>query len=134
MNATLRFVLLLSVVGMGQALSAELQISNRPPKPDEVGYRPADNSAVRLNPPSFIWLHEPAAHHYSIQWGRKSDFSHAVTATNLAFNTYTHNATLRPGTYFWRYRFTASNGVDSAWSQARKVIVPRDAVSFPMPT
>jgi len=121
------------VGGLNVFAAAQPQVSNRAPKPEEVGYRPADGLSVRLNPPSFIWLHEPAAHRYSIEWARKTDFSDAALATNLAFNTYTHSVPLEPGAWFWRYRFTTTNGEDSTWSRARSVTVPRDAVAFPMP-
>src|SRR6266508_6052242 len=109
------------------ATAAQPEVSNRPPKPEEIGYRPADGSSARLNPPSFIWLHDPAASHYSFQWAQKSDFSSAFTATNLAFNTYTHSAAFAPGTWYWRYQFTTSNAVASTWSKARSVVVPPDA-------
>ena len=81
-------------------------MQNREPKPDEVGYRPADGAAVRLNPPSWIWLHEPDAQTYAIQWARQKDFSDAQTVGGFQWNTYTHSQPLAPGTWFWRYRFT----------------------------
>ncbi|MBI4663887.1 MAG: hypothetical protein HY735_34225 [Verrucomicrobia bacterium] len=55
------------------ATAAEPRVSNREPKPGEVGYRPADGGSVRLTPPSFIWLHEPAAQTYTIQWSQRPD-------------------------------------------------------------
>ena len=36
------------------AIAGELSIPNRAPEPGEVGYRPADGSAARLNPPSLV--------------------------------------------------------------------------------
>lgn len=116
------------------AIGAGPQISNRASRPDEIGYRPADGSIVRMNPPSLTWLHEAAAQTYTAQWSRRADFSDATTATNLAFNVHTHAAALAPGPYFWRYRFTAKDGQQSAWSLARRFTVPPDAVEFPMPT
>ena len=115
-------------------LAADLHVPNRAPKSDEVGYRPEDGSESRLNPPSFIWLHEPAATAYSIQWSTQRDFSAATTITNFFWNTYTHNQPLPAGTYWWRYRFLTEAGETSDWSVARSVIVPPTAVPFPMPT
>lgn len=112
---------------------AQPRVGNREPKPNEIGYRPADGSTARLNPPSFIWLHEPQAHRYAIQWSRAADFKDAAAATNLWFNTYTHGAPLTPGTVFWRYRFTTTNGAESAWSKVRSVAVPDGVPNFPMP-
>jgi hypothetical protein len=114
--------------------AAEPRVSNRAPSPGEVGYRPADGSSVRLNPPSFIWLHEKDAQTYVIQWSATKDFRNAETASGFVWNTYTHHAPLKPGTYFWRYRFATKEGRLSSWSEVRSVVVPPEAVEFPMPT
>jgi hypothetical protein len=116
------------------ASAAELTISNRQPKPNEVGYRPADGAVSPLNPPSWIWLHEPAAQSYAVQWARTKTFEDASTSARVPFNTYTHHDPLPPGTYHWRYRFTSTNGALSGWSVSRSVVVPPEAVEFPMPT
>jgi len=126
------FLLLGSAVW--SATAAELTISNRPPKAGEVGYRPGDGETVRLNPPSFIWLHEKEAAAYAIQWATQPDFGDAETADGFVWNTYTHRAPLAPGKYHWRYRYTAQDGRQSGWSAVRQVVVPADAKPFPMPT
>ena len=110
------------------------KVSNRTPLPDEVGYRPADGSKVPLNPPSFIWLHEPEAQTYLLQWATKKDFSDAKSANGFVWNTYTHDAPLVPGTWFWRYAFVNKSGATSTWSTVRSVVVPATATAFPMPT
>lgn len=116
------------------AIAAGPAVPNRQPRPDEIGYRPADGSTVRMNPPSLIWLHEAAAHTYTVQWGRRTDLADAITATNLSFNVHTHSAPLAPGQYFWRYRFATKDGQQSTWSLTRQFVVPTDAIEFPMPT
>jgi len=116
------------------ALFAQSGISNREPRPDEIGYRPADGANVRMNPPSLTWLHETAAQTYTVQWSRHKDFAEATTANNLPFNVHTHSAPLDAGQYFWRYRFAARDGKDSDWSLARTFTIPTDAIEFPMPT
>ncbi len=129
------FLLLGATLGLAaSAATVTPNISNRPPNPDEIGYRPAEGSAVRLNPPSFIWLHEKEAATYTIQWSPRADFAGAATAGNFVWNTYTHSAPLAPGKYFWRYRYTSKKGVASDWSVARSVVVPAEATPFPMPT
>jgi hypothetical protein len=130
------FLALLSLTWLAPvAWSAdELIISNRLPLPNEIGYRPADNASVSLNPPSFIWLHENDAATYTIQWARELDFTNPQTASGFVWNTYTHNAPLEPGTYFWRYRFTTADGRQSNWSAVRSVTVPAGAEPFPLPT
>lgn len=124
---------LLSILALA-AFADEPRVSNRPPFPNEVGYWPADGETASLNPPSFIWLHEKEAQTYSIEWATKSNFSDAHTASKFAWNTYTHNAPLTAGTYFWRYRYTTADGRTSNWSAVRRVIIPVHAVAFPLPT
>ncbi|MBI4326894.1 MAG: DUF4962 domain-containing protein [Chloroflexi bacterium] len=123
---------LICVLGLSAA-AAEPKIANGAPLPDEIGYRPADGASARLNPPSFIWLHESGAHSYTVQWARQKDFSDAVTVGNLPFNTYTHQEPLAPGVYYWRYRFATKAGETSNWSLARSVTMPEEAAKFPMP-
>lgn len=134
-------VLAALLLSLSSAFSAEPRITNRAPAPDEVGYRPADGASVPLNPPSFLWLHEPAAVTYTIQWSLDEQFNspqNQITAPQIAagipWNTYTHHTPFNPGMYYWRYRFTDAAGATSNWSQVRKVIVPPDAQPFPMPT
>lgn len=133
----IRIVLLagaLTLAGLAVARAAAPQIDNRPARPDEIGYRPADGSTVALNPPSLTWLHEPAAHNYTVEWSRTTNFARATAITNVPFNVYTHFTTLPPGEYYWRYRFTTRAGQDSAWSQARRFEIATNATEFPQPT
>ena len=109
------------------------KIDNRAPKPNEIGYRPADGETVAVNPPSWIWLHETDAKTYSVQWSQNEDFTTAESADELPFNTYTHSAPLEAGDWFWRYRFHAENGDTSNWSQTRRVTIPDEAAILPLP-
>ena len=84
---------------------AALPLNQRPAKPDEWGYRPADGATVPLNPPTFTWLVPDAtAATYSVQWSRDRDFRAATTATDIVWPTYTHHEAVAPGTWYWRYR------------------------------
>jgi len=131
----MRTIVALACLAWTAALpAAELQVSNREPKANEIGYRPADGATVRLNPPSWIWLHEKEADRYAVQWSRQADFRDAQTAEGFVWNTYTHDEPLAPGTYYWRYRFTTKDGRTSSWSAVRSVVVPAEAAEFPMPT
>ena len=131
--AAVAFLLFASLLA-SSSTAADPTISNRAPKPGEVGYQPEDGETVSLNPPSFIWLHDKDAATYAIQWAAKPDFSDAETADGFVWNTYTHHRALTPGEYHWRYRFTTRDGRQSGWSVVRKVVVPADAREFPMPT
>jgi hypothetical protein len=107
---------------------------DRPPKADEWGYRPADATTVRVNPPSLTWVHDPDAASYAVQWSRKEDFSDATSVGSVPWPTYTHSAVLAPGTYHWRYRIETRDGKTSDWSVRRSFVAPPDAAPFPMPT
>ncbi len=133
----IRIVLLTCSLTLATVLPLAAQaprIDNRPARPDEIGYRPADGTPVTMNPPSLTWLHETAAHTYTVQWSRQEDFTAATTVTNLPFNVYTHHVPLELGRHFWRYRFTTRDGQDSAWSAKRSFDVTATAIEFPMPT
>src|SRR5215510_10634725 len=98
----LLFVLMLRPAG--------LEVSNRAPKADEWGYRPANASTVRLNPPSLTWVHEAEAASYTVQWSRSEDFAEAATAARVPWPTYTHHEPLALGAWHWRYRFVTLDG------------------------
>jgi len=132
--AILRGLLLPGLTAVACLGAGSMEIDNRDPRPGELGYRPVDGELVRLNPPSFIWLHETEAVAYEIQWSRDREFETVAMATGLPFNTYTHHEVWAAGTYHWRYRFRDASGRPSEWSRARTVTVPGDAVAFPMPT
>lgn len=114
--------------------AADPVVDNRAAKPDEWGYRPADGATVRLNPPSLTWVHEKDAAAYSVQWAQKSDFSDAMTVTNVVWPVYTHHSVLPAGRYSWRYRFAWKDGRLSDWSVARRFSIQPGTSEFPMPT
>ena len=115
---------------------AALPLDQREARPDEWGYRPVDGSVVRSNPPSFTWLVQAKAASYAVQWSRDRVFSPATTTTidGIGWPTYTHNAAVPPGSYFWRYRYANQQGEASDWSIARQVEIATDAIALPMPT
>lgn len=114
--------------------SAAPQIDNRPAQPGEWGYRPADGATVRLNPPSLTWVHIADAKSYVIEWADNPEFRVSQRAEGIPWPTYTHNAVLPPGKYWWRYSYVNKKGERSTPSLARSFVVPPDAAAFPMPT
>ncbi len=129
---------LLSIpIALGLTISAAAAgptISNREPAPDEWGYHPANESVTRLNPPALTWVHENDAATYTVQIAKGRDFDDDITVEDVPWPTYTHDETLSPGTYSWRYRYQTTDGETSNWSLARQFTIPADAVAFPMPT
>jgi len=110
------------------------QMPDRPARPDEWGYRPADGSTVAVNPPAFSWPSDGLQYRFAVQWAAKADFSDATTVRDLDWSVYTHNRPLKPGTWYWRYQIVSPGGKTSPWSQTRRFIIPPDAVVFPQPT
>ncbi|MGH9672242.1 MAG: DUF4962 domain-containing protein [Bryobacteraceae bacterium] len=110
------------------------QSPDRGPLSDEWGYRPADGSTVVVNPPALSWVHEKAAASYVVQWADNADFRGATTVRDVPWSVYTHNAALKPGEWYWRYRIVAAEGGESPWSRARRFRVPESAAVFPQPT
>lgn len=115
---------------------AALPLEQRPAKADEWGYRPADGAKVALNPPTFTWIVDPRAATWTVQWSTRREFPAGETTTvdGVAWPTYTHAAAVKPGNYFWRYRYVDKAGEVSEWSVARRVEVPAGVAELPMPT
>lgn len=118
------------------ALRAAVPLDQRPAKPDEWGYRPADGASVPLNPPTFTWVAPANAATYAVQWSENREFPAGSTTTveGVTWPTYTHDRAVTPGKYFWRYRMTDAKGEASEWSVVRAVVVPASAATLPMPT
>ncbi|MBL9186546.1 MAG: DUF4962 domain-containing protein [Opitutaceae bacterium] len=133
---TLRLALVaLATLAVSCAFAA-LPLDQRPARPDEWGYRPADGASVPLNPPTFTWIAPANAVTYAVQLSTDRAFPAAGTTTveGVAWPTYTHDRALAPGAYFWRYRMADKSGAVSVWSVARRVVVPAEATVLPMPT
>ena len=132
-----RLLLVASLALLASAAFAALPLDQRPAKPDEWGYRPADGTTVPLNPPTFTWIAPANAATYTVQWSADRDFpatAATTTVPDIVWPTYTHDRPVAPGTYFWRYRLVDKTGAPSEWSLARHVEVPSTAAVLPMPT
>ncbi|MBK5293159.1 MAG: DUF4962 domain-containing protein [Acidobacteriia bacterium] len=110
------------------------QSPDRIPLADEWGYRPAEGSAVAVNPPAFSWVLERDGVSYTVEWAADPGFRKPVTVKNLPWTVYTHHAAIVPGKYYWRYRITGKEGRESTWSKTRTFTVPKEATVFPQPT
>jgi hypothetical protein len=110
------------------------QSPDRAPLADEWGYRPADGASVNLNPPSFSWVLEKGAVAHVLEWAGDPQFTRPTRVRDIAWTVYTHNAPLKPGKYWWRYRIVAHDGRESDWSRARTFSIPDGAAVFAQPT
>src|SRR5688500_8839463 len=76
--------LILVVPWMAAPMLAALPLDQRPALTGEWGYRPADGAVVALNPPSFTWIAQSNAAHYTVQWSPRRTFSEATTIDGIA--------------------------------------------------
>lgn len=106
---------------------------DRPARPEEWGYRPADGETVQTDPPSFSWVPVKGATGYEVEWSAGKDFAKPSSSGRLKWTVYTHNAPMRAGTFVWRYRAVV-DGSPTNWSKTRRFIIPKTAVTFPQPT
>jgi len=102
--------------------------------PADLGYRPLEGEKVFNTPPSLVWLNDPPAISYEVQWAQNEDFKDAVTISDVIYNAYTHSAPLPAGKYFWRYRALNAQKAASNWSKKRSFHVPPNAVRNSIPT
>src|SRR5690606_35746311 len=126
--------LLLLVLVCGSMFASGSTVSNRPPDTDDIGYLPADGETVGVNPPALVWLPEPGATAYMVQFSRDTHFERGViTVEKTSYSLYTHTSSLEPGLWFWRYAFLDGTGKRSTFSKVRSFRVPNDAPEFPRP-
>jgi len=128
------FSAFLPPVALGEAPASYLDASV--PTPDKmVKPAPAEGSVAATNPPSFVWLPEPDAASYTLQYSRRKDFGgdSTVTVDAIKMNMHHPAKTVRPGKWHWRYRAVGADGTASAWSSVRSFTVPKDAVEFVLP-
>lgn len=102
---------------------------DREAKPEEWGYRPADNERVEVNPPALSWVPATGAKRYTVQMASNLSFRDAIVIGSIPWTVYTHNKPLKPGPWYWRYQ--ADGG---EWSRARRFEILPTAVEFPQPT
>jgi len=124
------------VVAVGQATGrgAELTLDEKAAEGGEWGYRPANDSVSRLNPPSFSWRPQKNLT-WEVECARDGRFEQATYhARNIGFNVHCPPTLFEPGTYSWRYRGRDQWGRTTDWSQVRTFSVAADANRMPMPT
>ena len=106
---------------------------DRPARPEEWGYRPENGAAVQANPPSFSWVPFKGATSYEVEWSSFRDLSRSTPVKDVKWTVYTHNAPLKPGSWYWRYRAVVA-GTPTEWSRIRQFDVSSKALLFPQPT
>jgi hypothetical protein len=95
------------------------------PNRSQVSYSPEDGSAVKVNPPPFIWVPAEGPVTYRLEIAKDRGFrSGVIRKEAIDISTYALDQPLAPGQWYWRY------GVEDAapvFSRARGFIVPEEA-------
>ncbi|MFQ6131818.1 MAG: DUF4962 domain-containing protein [Armatimonadota bacterium] len=124
-----------ALLGACAALSAAPAFDERPAGEREWGFRPADGTQVRRNPPPFVWRPQQDAAGYLLQCSRRQDFRRVqYERGGIELNAFCPPVTLKPGKWFWRVCFVTGDGERSGWSTPRQFDIPNSAVRLPRPT
>ncbi len=142
LEASVRFLVAAVVWASAAELSVALAAPKTAPKLDEQppvegqwGYRPADGSTTAVNPPGFCWRPQKQLVAWQLEVGRGDDFGQLeYRAEGITLPVHCPPRTFPPGKYVWRYRGVDKAGNMTQWSQARRFVVPDEAVKMPMPT
>lgn len=133
-DATLLAVVLVLISGLWHAAGAESYLSGTEPVPDNLLQpAPARGSVAATNPPTFIWVPEPGATSYDLQYSARPDFAAGETRTvsNISLNLYHPRQTLPPGEWHWRYRVHSEDAGN--WSVVRTFTIPAGVPELPRP-
>lgn len=110
------------------------KLDETPAAPGEWGFRPFDGAASPVNPPGFVWRPQKDAARYELHIATEPRFATRVHESGpLTLGCYCPPDTLRPGTYYWRFRGLDKNGKPSQWSSTRTFTLAADAVELPLP-
>jgi len=115
----------------GIAAAMEFQVAE-----DTLDYRPAANSIVTTNPPSFIWVPVAGVSSYILEYSSHPSFPPAATTRieGIKLSIYTPAATLETDeTWYWRVYGVDKNGRLTAPTQVRSFKISSQAVQMPLP-
>ncbi len=116
------------------AAQATLAPDETPARTGEWGFHPPADTPVSRNPPPFVWRPQDRASSYDWQAAPDDAFTAArVERVGLPYAAYRPSAPFAAGTWWWRFRFHASDGRVSAWSTARSFTVTAAAKVVGMP-
>lgn len=129
---TLRFVLVQTLVLTFAATAVTLDES--PAKPEEWGYRPAEEFPAEVNPPGFSWRPVEDAASYLLEIATDEGFGDVIYRASSAWSAHGIAEVLPTETpLYWRYAARDAHGGQSDWSQSRRFTIAADAVAFPRP-
>ena len=110
-------------------------VNDSPGQAGDWGFKPTDGQASPTNPPSFVWRPQKNAVTYEIQCASDKKFVKIdYSASGIPYNCHCPSKTLRPGRWYWRFRYTDKDTRQSAWSKVRSFTIAPSAVAMPMPS
>jgi hypothetical protein len=113
----------------------EIVLENREATGAVIGFRPIEGAHVEVNPPPFVWLPEPLAASYVVEFSQDPEFAPDATyrVENIELPLYTSSRVLEPGTWYWRY-WAATTADDLIGpSQSRSFVIEEGLVELPLP-
>lgn len=128
-------VICLLMILAASVAGAALVPDETPAGPGEWGFRPPDGKVSAVNPPGFVWRPQKDAATYEMQIASDANFDTVIhEAGELQLDCHCPSEPLKPGTYYWRFRYTTTDGQISDWSSIRSFTVDENSTIFPMPT
>lgn len=126
----------LIVLGFAAGLycDAALTIDETPAQEREWGFRPHEAEELQLNPPAFCWRPQRGAETYELQCSQDASFKMIDYHINdLQFNVHASPGALKPGNWYWRFRFNTHDNIKSEWSKTMTFSILPDAKVFTLP-
>lgn len=107
----------------------------REPTNREIGFRPADGSSVKVNPPPLVWLPASGAVSYIVELSQDPAFPAAGTkrVDGIDLPLYTPAEILDAGVWYWRYWAVDARGNASGPSQVRSFVITEGLPELPLP-
>ncbi len=112
---------------------AEVSLDERPSVAGEWGYRPEQDAASQVTPPSFCWRPQRDITSWELECTAVSGSPFRYVASVEDTNVHCPPKVFPPGCYQWRYRGTDHQGRPTPWSRMRSFSIKAGASEMPMP-
>jgi hypothetical protein len=136
-NCAMRYIPLTAIclqLICGSLLAEPLKLDQRPARPDEWGYRPAEKAEIQVTPPGFCWRPQGDIERWELECGRDNQFEDTVYRHDrIDMNVHCPDQTFDPGSYYWRYRGITADGRSTEWSKTRAFRIAANANQLPLP-
>lgn len=112
--------------------TADVSVTERDPRPQELVPYPGDGIKVGVNPPGFTWNPSENAKAYRLELRRAGGAS-VLSTLPLTSTVYAHHKTFRPGDYEWQVVYLDGENRALGVSKTRRFAIPAGLPELPMP-